>query len=224
MTESNDTKEKRAEKKRILIACLFLLLILSFAAIAYANSAWVSSGNNRTSNDFVVITMTDSEGNTITDGILFDYAQDYDTYTDHQNNTVFRLLTDEREIRLHDGFYLLTISDSKGIGGTYSLSMRMPVPTLYETDVQENPCRFSVKLTDAETSEVYTAETSDSSAVDFDKEIPAGTYRMEISLNMRTVPSSHDDSDLCIQVDRTNFVDRFPKDDIRLTFSAVPAE
>ena len=220
-------KERYGTKELIIIASLMLCAI-ALIGIGYANFASYTSGNNGMSNDYVTLNMTDSYGNPIPDGVMFDYQQDYDTYTDKDNNTVFRLNTDTDKIRLNPSTYKLLLNDSRtddsSVDRKYTMTASMAVPELYEDDEGNDRCNFVLELKG--NGKTYRAVMT-SNAADFkdingiDDNLSVGEYDFNVYIQMVSSPDSVNGSLMSIPVDKEKFVDRF-ETEFKITFRAGP--
>ena len=212
--------------KAIAAAVVVLLAAVSLVGIAYAYSASYTLTDSSTENSFVTLTMTTGSDQPVGNNVLFTYEQGYDTYTDSGNNITYRLLADHKRIKLNTDSYKLIISGTDD-DGTYSIKAAMPVlPTLYEDDSQQKPCKFVLVLKGTNT---YEAELSAPGVTVFsnigegDGGLPLGTYTFDIYLELATTPSPHQGSDPCVAVSKAKFVDNFVTTNIDITFTAEPA-
>ena len=215
--------------KKIALLAVMLIAAAAMVGVAYANSSTYTITGNTTQNDYVTLTMTTDTGEKVGDSVMFAYEQDYDTFTDNNNNITYRLIAEEKRIKLNENPYTLTISGSKD-DAVYDLSAALSgVNALYEDDAgTSKQCKYIVKLTGNGT--VYEAEFSAEGIVDFVSENPQkpkpanGNYTFDVYLEMYTTPSVMDQMGPYVTVSKTKFVDKFASADISITFTAeIPA-
>ncbi len=211
--------------KGVIIALIAIICAASFIALGYANYATYTSGNNNIGNDYVTLTMVDEQGNSVPNGVMFSYQQDYDTFTDKDNNTIYRLNTTTDKIKLNSSTYRLSINDNRNGDRSYAVTASMSVPELFEDDAKEDECNFVLELRGNE--KTYRAIMT-SGTVQFidtagiDDSIAVGQYSFDVYLQMVSSPNQQNGSLMSIPVDKGNFVDEFSKTDIQITFRAQP--
>ncbi len=211
--------------KKIALLAVMLIAAATMVVVAYANSSTYTITGNTTQNDYVTLTMTTGTGEKVGNSIMFAYEQDYDTFTDKNNNITYRLIADEKRIKLNETSYTLTISGSKD-DAVYNLSAALSgVNALYEDDAgTSKQCKYIVKLSGNGT--VYEAAFTAEGVSDFVSKDPLkpkpvnGDYTFDVYLEMYTTPSMMDMMGPYVTVSKTKFVDMFASAGISITFTA----
>ena len=225
---------KNNDKLKIMILGTFTVICaIAFIGAAYSQFATYESVDNSTGNDYVTITMTTNDDQPVSDGIMFRYVQDYDTYTDHDNSITYRMLCedDSKFIQLNESPYKFTINSNDG-EGTYKVSAKMPgVHQLFEDHSKTKQCYFILELKNNENTYQTTAVPNSNALIQFtnidplkSSNLSTGTYEFNVYLKMFTTPIAHAMSDWSIVVDKEFFVDQFTVTDVSITFRAEPPE
>ena len=219
--------------KIMVLGAFTLICAVAFIGAAYSQFASYELTGNTTGNDYVTITMTTNDDQPVGENIMFRYTQDYDTYTDKNNNITYRMLckNSSNPIKLNEQPYKLTIN-SENDEGTYKVSAKMPaVHQLFEDQSKTKECYFILELKDNENTYRATAVPNSNNLIQFvntdqqkSSNLATGTYLFNVYLEMYTNPTSHNMSGWSVEVDKEFFVDQFTVTQISITFRAEPPE
>ena len=218
--------EEKKKIKLLALGAIAFVIIASAIGVGYSQFASFVSNENAMENDYVTINITTAGGDNLTDGVMFDYTANYDTFTDYGNNIQYMLQADDQRIALNDEPYKFIIDGPKD-DAVYKVSAKMSsIKALYEDSGMTKRCYYIIELSDGVKTYESTPLTNSQLYVFKDGEnianLPNGEYELMIYLEMDTEPDVFQGSGPYVPVDKTKFVDQFTTDGIILTFRAEP--
>jgi len=207
-----------------MIAAVLILLAIPAVSIGYAYESSYESNDNALDGRYVVLNSTNAGS------AILSYTQGYDT-TVIGGNVVYRVPigSDTDMIRLNSETYDIRITDG-GRSGSYVLSAEAPLPTLFASDtVGTDWCQFVFELVggteqdqlrylarttldgDNVAGQIYTFRNADDTVA----HIPAGTYGLNIYLQMSSMGSANQQG-IGLDVSEDNFVERFKAQNVKI--------
>ncbi len=221
-----------------LIIAILAIVAIAWLGVGFAFQSSYESQDNDLDGRFVTI----NEGGT--GSAVLNYVQYYDTVIADESTLYYLPMVNGTDlVKLNDSSYNVTISDG-GYNGSYNLVITSELPTLFTQSVKNANgwCQFVFKLTKnanvyygfttltdlvaGSQYSFYAAENDDDDSTahaDDVAMIPAGTYSLDVYLKT-CEPADTVGGITGVQVDKTNFVDRFNLSGFKIKFTAVGSQ